>query len=274
MISASRCATQWRLPRCRPVQGGVAAVLRAVIAPVAAVACGPVAHIPPAPAPRAAPTFHAGALPNAPGNTEHLARALAPLLMRQSDERFALSRVVAVVHPARRVVAYHLLWRDDVHGAWIPGTIPTDEEVVWVGYDPSGAPAELWTYWHGTILHTPWRGRQVVIDVQWGKHGSLPRAVRAGDLPRGRTLNVFYAFTYALPDLLLGRLTRPGPVCFCHGYARYRTFDTPLLVADRLDAVVVARDARPVLRQVFGQRYSAKPQWPWRVDLREVKGVT
>lgn len=253
---------------------GVAWVLRTAATSIVAAACGPVAHIPAAPTPPAAPAFRVGALPNAPANAEHLARALAPLLMRQRDERFALSRAVAVVHPARRVVAYHLLWRDDVHGAWIPGTIPTDEEVVWVGYDPSGAPAELWTYWHGTILHAPWPGRQVLVDVQWGKHGSLPHATRAGDLPRGRTLTVFYAFTFALPDLLLGRLNRPGPACFCHGYARYRDFSAPLPLADRLDTVVVARDARAALRRVFGRRYSEKPQWPWRVELSEVKGVT
>ena len=32
---------------------------------------------------------------------------------------------VAVVHPDSQVVAYHLLWRDDAHGAWIPFTVPT-----------------------------------------------------------------------------------------------------------------------------------------------------
>lgn len=249
-------------------------MLRVAVVSIGAATCGPVAHIPAAPAPRAAPAFRTGALPNAAENAEYLARALAPLLLRQRDETFPLSRAVAVVHPARRVIAYHLLWRDDVHGAWVPGTVPTDEEVVWVGYDRSGAPAELWTYWHGAILHTPWAGRQVVVDVQWGKHGSLPHAARPGDLPRGRTLNVFYAFTYAFPDLALGRLNRPGPLCFCHGYARYRDFDMPLLLADHLDSVVVARDARPALRRVFGRRYSEKPQWPWRVDLSTVKGVT
>ena len=64
-----------------------------------------------------------------------LARSLAPTLFVQRDEYFALSRVVAVVHPTRPVVAYHLLWRDDVNGAWIPFTKPTDQEIVWVGFD-------------------------------------------------------------------------------------------------------------------------------------------
>jgi hypothetical protein len=59
-----------------------------------------------------------------------LARALAPLLYAQRDEWFPLERIVAVVHPTRRIIAYHLLWKDDVHGSWIPFTVPTDEEAV------------------------------------------------------------------------------------------------------------------------------------------------
>ena len=112
---------------------------------------------------------------------------------------------MAVLHPVRRVIAYHLLWRDDVHGSWIPFTVPTDEEVLWVGYDMTYAPTDVWTYWHGQILHTPWPRSQVVIDVQWGKHGSLPRNVGQSDLPRPQTLNFFYAMTiFGEPDILLG----------------------------------------------------------------------
>lgn len=244
---------------------------RAVTVPLVAVfagACGPHAHIPPRPTPTT--VIFAGA----PDSTAALARALAPLLLEQPDETFPLSRAVAVVHPTRRVIAYHLLWRDDVHGAWIPFTIATDEEVVWVGYDSTLAPTDLWTYWHGTILHTPWTGRQPMIDVQWGKHGSLPHGIRQGDLPRTRSLNLFYTFTFAFPDLALGAINRKGPLCFCHGYRRYRDFSRPLVLADHLDAVVVAREPKPALQQIFGRRYSEKPRWPWRVDLSEVKGKT
>src|SRR2546429_386947 len=58
---------------------------------------------------------------------------LAPFFFLQRDEWFPLDRVVAVLPPTRRVIAYHLLWRDDVHGSWIPFTVPTDEEIVWIG---------------------------------------------------------------------------------------------------------------------------------------------
>lgn len=220
-------------------------------------ACGPRANIPPR------PVTVPGAVPST-SEDARLARALAPLLYIQRDEWFPLERVVAVLHPKRPVIAYHLLWQDDVNGAWIPWSKPTDEEIVYVGYDSSGAAADIWTYWHGDIVHADWRSRgQVAIDVQWGKHGSLPHGLIESDLPAFRKLNDFYAFTwFGLPDIWLGNLTRPGPWCFCHGYARYRDFSRPLPTNDRLDAIVRAVDARPALFAVFGRPYSEKTAWP------------
>jgi len=221
------------------------------------IACGPRAHIPPR------PVTVPGVL-NPADTGSRLARALAPLLYVQRDEWFPLQRVVAVLHPTRRIIAYHLLWQDDVNGSWIPFTVATDEEVVWVGYDSTRAPVDLWTYWHGTLLHSDWRARgQVAIDVQWGKHGSLPHGVIESDLPSSKKLNEFYLFTLiGLPDIWLGNLTRRGPWCFCHGYARYRDFSRQLLLSGRLDFVVRADDAREALGAVFGRPYSSKIPWP------------
>jgi len=228
------------------------------LAPVAlaavAAACGPIARIPPS-------SPYADVL-NAEDSGAILARTLAPVLYLQRDESFPLERVVAVLHPTKPIIAYHLLWQDDVHGAWLPFTVPTDEEVIWVGYDSTHAPTDLWTYWHGQILHAEWPKTQVAVDVQWGKHGSLPRHVVESDLPPLHRLRVFYAFTYLLPDYWLGKLNRPGPLCFCHGYRRYREFTRPLALGPRISAVV--RDARPerTLVAVFGENYSAKRLWP------------
>lgn len=223
-------------------------------------ACGPRANIPPRPAqPLRIPDAVADTT-----STARLARALAPVLFVQRDEWFPLERVVAVVHPERRVIAYHLLWRDDVHGSWIPFTVPTDQEVVWVGYDSTLAPKELWAYWHGAILHTDWRHRGgATFDIQWGKHGSLPRGVVQSDLPWRGKLNAFYLFTWVgLPDIWLGRLTRRGPMCFCKGYGRYREFSDPLPIADRIDVVVQTANPRPALEAIFGAPYSKKRHWP------------
>jgi len=240
------------LSRIRCVAAGLA------LSPVwALTACGPRAHIPPV------PSVVPGLLSTNDSDAA-LARALAPLLYVQRDEWFPLERVVAVVNPTRPVIAYHLLWKDDVDGSWIPFTVPTDEEVVWVGYDSTKRPTDIWTYWHGTLLHADWRDRgQVAIDVQWGKHGSLPHGIVESDLPALKKLNVFYMFTWlGLPDIWLGDLTRRGPFCFCHGYGRYRDYSTLIRVNERLDAVVRAEDAKPALTAVFGKPYSNKHPWP------------
>lgn len=224
-------------------------------------ACGPRAHIPlrPQNLPDALPPTDSGAV---------LARRLAPVLYLQRDERFPLERVVAFVHPEKRVIAYHLLWRDDVHGSWLPFTVPTDEEIIWVGYDSTAAPVEVWSYWHKRILHAKWPRSQVAMNVQWGKHANFPRNMRQSDLPRFSTLNFFYALhIIGLPDILLGDLSRPGPLCFCRGFRRYREYTRPVLLADRIDVVVRAEDPRPVLTQVFGKKYSNKDWWPFSYSI-------
>ena len=219
--------------------------------------CGPTAHIPPRPI--AVPSALATDDPAA-----RVARALAPVLYLQRDEWFRLERIVAVVHPKRPIIGYYVLWQDDVQGAWLPFTKATDEEIVWVGYDSTQAPSDVWTYWHGEVLHADWTSRGTVeIDVQWGKHGSMPRGIvdDAGMWPR--TLQSFWVSSWiTLPDIWLGRLSRPGPMCFCHGYRRYRTFDRQIVTAERIDVVVRTEDPDEVLSAVFGRPYSKKRAWP------------
>jgi hypothetical protein len=231
--------------------------LIALISTLALGACGPHAHIPPLPV---APL--SGSQVSAADSA--LAKSLAPFLYIQRDESFPLSRIVAVLHPFERVIAYHLLWRDDAHGAWLPFTIPTDEEIVWVGYDSTSQPTHVWTYWHGVVLSTEWHDKgQVAINVQWGKHGSMPRGLIESDLPLGFSLPSFFAYAWlGIPDLLLGKLVRKGPGCFCHGYGRYREFTRVLATGNRLNAIARTTDAHEVLEHVFGKPYSQKPPWP------------
>jgi hypothetical protein len=190
---------------------------------------------------------------------------MAPVLFVQRDEPFALRRVVAVLHPTRRIIAYHLLWNHDVNGQWVPWAKATDAEIAWVGYDSvGGAATDVWTYWHGTILHADWRGKGApAIKVQWGKHGNLPYGVVESDLPRPRKLNAFYVAEFVLlPDVWLGKLSHGGPWGFFHSYRRYRDFTRVVLLEPRLDAVVRSDDPRPVLRVVFGTKHADKRHWP------------
>lgn len=194
-----------------------------------------------------------------------LARSLAPMAYVQRDEPFPLERVVAVAHGRCPIIAYVLDWRWDVNGQWMPWTKSSDEEEVWVGYDSTThAPTDLWTYWHGTILHADWRGRAATaIDVQWGKHGSLPHGVIESDLPASKTLNVMYAMEFVLlPDIWLGKLVHGGPWGFGHGYARYRDFSRVVPLGERLDAVLRTDRPNNALAELLGNRYSRKRAWP------------
>jgi hypothetical protein len=220
-------------------------------------ACGPRTHFPALPP----------ALPDSLAQNDSaaiLARDLAPILYLQRDESFPLERTVAVLHPSRRVIAYYLTYRHDIAARWSPFSQGADEEEFWVGYDAANAPTDIWTYWHGDILHANWRGKgELGIDVQWGKHGSLPRGTPASDLPRDKSLEIFYAFTYAFPDLFLGRLSSKGPLCFCHSFARYQEFTRPVVLGARLTAIGRTADPDSLLTAVFGPSYAHKPYWPW-----------
>ncbi|RMF38791.1 MAG: hypothetical protein D6759_00445 [Chloroflexi bacterium] len=104
----------------------------------------------------------------------------APRLFVTPQEPFPLLDVIAILHPERPLIAYHLFWEDDID--YPEDQEPCDHELVWVAYDPErGSVTGVYTYYHGQILDgteavaeaarhegRPW------IGVQWGKHGSLP----------------------------------------------------------------------------------------------------
>jgi hypothetical protein len=220
-------------------------------------ACGPRTHFPVLPE----------ALPDILAPTDSaamLARELAPVLYLQRDESFPLERSVAILHPSRRVIAYYLTYEHDIAARWSPFAQGPDEEEFWVGYDATLAPTDLWTYWHGDILHANWRGKgELGVDVQWGKHGSMPRGTPPNEMPRDKSLEIFYAFTYAFPDLWFGRFSSRGPLCFCHSFARYLEFTRPIILGSQLSAIGRTADPDSLLTAVFGPQYAHKPYWPW-----------
>lgn len=109
-----------------------------------------------------------------------LAYRFAPLLLTTRTEPFGLRDMVAVIHPTRPWIAYHLLWDDDID--YPDDNDPSDHEVVWVQLDPErGHILSYYTYFHGRELKAPSEavavaqqtGRPSVV-VQWGKHGTMP----------------------------------------------------------------------------------------------------
>jgi hypothetical protein len=220
-------------------------------------ACGPRAHIPPVPI-RIAAAVDSG------DTGAILARALAPILYLQRDEWFPLERAVAVLHPARRLIAYHLLWRDDVHGSWIPFTVPPTRKSSGSDTTPRLRPPTSGPT--GTARFCIQTGAIAAngIDVQWGKHGSLPRGVHRERSAAPEESQQLLRASRGSGCQISGWATSHGAgrFCFCHGYARYRDFSKPLFLSGRLDAVVRTEDAREALGAVFGKPYSKKPNWP------------
>ena len=110
-----------------------------------------------------------------------LVERFAPRLYVTPTEFFPLKDFAVILHPTRRLIAYHLFWQDDID--FPEDNDPCDHEVMWVQYANDHRTLEkIWTYFHGRILPG---GRAALedarrnemrprINVQWGKHGSMP----------------------------------------------------------------------------------------------------
>ncbi|MEW5979201.1 MAG: hypothetical protein AB1898_25685 [Acidobacteriota bacterium] len=110
-----------------------------------------------------------------------MAFRFAPRLFLTANEPFELKDFVAILHPTRNLIAYHLFWDDDID--FPDDNDPCDHEIVWVEYDPDKSSLTgIITYFHGRLLRSDPvavaealanQGRPRVL-VQWGKHGSMP----------------------------------------------------------------------------------------------------
>jgi len=110
-----------------------------------------------------------------------LARRFLPRLFTTTSEPFRLQDFAIILHPSRRLVAYHLFWEDDID--FPEDNDPCDHEVLWVEYaEDQKTIAGVRTYFHGRILRgsgealqdAKANGGRSRVNVQWGKHGSLP----------------------------------------------------------------------------------------------------
>ena len=109
-----------------------------------------------------------------------LARHFLPRLFTTTSEPFRLQDFAVILHPNRRLIAYHLFWEDDID--FPEDNDPCDHEVLWVEYSEDHKTITgISTYFHGRILRGGSEAIQEAkahagrprINVQWGKHGSL-----------------------------------------------------------------------------------------------------
>jgi hypothetical protein len=110
-----------------------------------------------------------------------LVRRFAPRIYTTQREFFGLKDFAVIVHPERRLIAYHFFWEDDID--FPEDNDPCDHELMWIEYSPDRKSIQaIWTYFHGRVLAGPEAAladarqheMRPRVNVQWGKHGSMP----------------------------------------------------------------------------------------------------
>jgi hypothetical protein len=94
-------------------------------------------------------------------------------------ECFPLKDIVAVHHPSKPLIGYHLFWEDDYD---FPDDYePCDHEEVWIEYDPeTEVVTNVMCWFHARILESKLAVNEAlknqdraIFRIEWGKHGSL-----------------------------------------------------------------------------------------------------
>ncbi len=205
---------------------------------------------------------------------EELVRRFAPRLYTNAAEPFALKDVAAVLHPERRLIAYHLFWEDDID--FPDDNDPCDHELMWVAYSADRKHVEqVWTYFHGRVLAggEPARrearehGLRPRVDVQWGKHGTMPVGWQALALDNEETYRTLHE--RGRRDHGDPRAHRAGwPSRFdgtWNGFVSFSRLVDPVTLLARNRMVKVSRWNSATVQQHF-LRYNFRPKIEWPPD--------
>src|SRR5215475_1063518 len=225
-----------------------------------------------------------------------LARRFAPRLYATPSEFFPLKDFAVILHPAERLIAYHFFWEDDID--FPEDNDPCDHELIWVKYSADKSSIEdILTYFHGRILKggeaaindARAHGMRPRVNIQWGKHGSLPVGweemtivANPGDaekkyypLDQTITLKQYQEGTFRklseegrrLADHPLG-LRQGWPRKFKGGWADFVNFSRfvePLRLLDRTKMARVSRWNSATINQYF-LTYNFRPKTEWPTD--------
>jgi hypothetical protein len=201
-----------------------------------------------------------------------LVRKFAPRLHNVAGEFFPLKDVVAIIHPDRPVIGYHLFWEDDI--GYPSDNEPCDHEIVWVEYDPVDEEiTRVSAYFHGPILapaaapaEANAHGGRAWIGVEWGFHGSIPAG---GLVLADAKLREHWRLAHA-PRAGRRRdpLARGWPEKFPGDYEAYVKFDVAnddvVAKLQANDFVDVSRWPNAVIdRCCLRYNFAAKTEWPW-----------
>ena len=200
-----------------------------------------------------------------------LAKRFAPWLRLNASEPYRVEEVVAVFHPERSLIGYHVFFTSDVVRPHA-GT-RYDHEIVWVTYDPVTLKIiDAHTYWHRTVLRTnacvleaQRSSQRPIIDVQWGQHGMLPFGWQSLRTTRPFVeLKVHYNLVrYAAVDRFPNDVE---PLAFPGTYDDYVRFTGLVDLAALIhhDGVAVAISPKLAFRDLLADEFAEKKNWPYQ----------
>jgi hypothetical protein len=200
----------------------------------------------------------------------------APILYTTENEFFNLKDIVAIHHPEKPLIAYHLFWDDDYN--YPDDYEPCDHEEIWVSYDVKTKLVDgVWTFYHSYILSSPEAIDKAnkneghpIIYIEWGIHGSIIdgwETIIINDA--GIKLSDFLKNTYR--DLSNGGRMKKHPMkqrwpeCFKGSFEDYTTFNKPIYTYDYLKnkkMYIKYRWSNPIIQQYF-LPYNFAPKYDW-----------
>jgi hypothetical protein len=201
-----------------------------------------------------------------------LSLRFAPILLLHPEEPFRVVSVLAVFHPSRPLIAYHVFFEDD---AFLAGRGKRlDHEIAWVEYDPvTLAVTDVFALWHRAILRTQRclmeakaESQHPHLDVQWGQHGLLPSGWKTRATIRPKLeLAIHFQLMRFINHLPKTSTVRPV-VAFRGSYAEYLVFTEEVQTATyiRREDVVVTEHPLEYIRSRVGQSFLSKQEWPDR----------
>lgn len=197
----------------------------------------------------------------------------APRLHNVPREFFPLKDIVALLHPERPVIAYHLFWEDDF--GFPSDNDPCDHEIVWVEYAPATEKiVRVWTYFHGRVLtndaaieEANAHAGRAWIGVEWGFHGSVPWQALKLDPAVDAKLKDHWTNARNARQQPRDPLARGWPEEYTESYEAYTTFSVsndPRPQLEKPGLVYVSRWPNATInRYCLRYNFAAKLEWPW-----------
>jgi hypothetical protein len=219
------------------------------------------------------------------GEEWSMVRRFAPRIYVPPTEFFPLKDFAVILHPRKRLIAYHLFWADDID--FPEDNDPCDHELIWVEYaEDRQSLKRVWTYFHGQILDG---GKEAVeearqhrmrprINVQWGKHGSMPVSWESLTIRRDASAEPISLKLYN--EETFGKLSSEGrrllnhpiavrgkwPAKFSGDWAAFTNFSKPVeplgLLEQQRMALVSYWNSASINQHFLSYNFRPKTEWP------------